>query len=375
VAGVLWACWDGGGNLPPSLGIADELRGRGHEVAFHGREEMVARVATAGHRAHALATARSEIDRFAFLPLPTVFGYTASPAVGDELVRVVARERPDVVVIDAMFAAALDRAPHFGVPTVVMVHTFARRLGDGWRANLEMQSQARVRAGFDPLPGLDVLWGERDAVHVNTLAALDAGPELVPGLVHGAPVLAVDHRAAPVELPWAPDDPTPVVLLSFSTVPEQRDVDALQRALDALAGLPVHVVGTTAGIVSVDELSPAPNTHLVEFADHDQLLGRTTVMVGHGGHGTTMRALRAGVPLVTMPARGADQAGIAAFVESSGLGRALATGSDADAIRDAVETVLGAPAYGEAARTVAALFDGMDGAAFAADTVESALHG
>ena len=45
---VLWACWDGGGNLPPSLGIARELEERGHEVSFLGRPDMVGRVEAAG---------------------------------------------------------------------------------------------------------------------------------------------------------------------------------------------------------------------------------------------------------------------------------------------------------------------------------------
>lgn len=371
---VLWACWDGGGNLPPSLGIAAELGRRGHDVVFHGRPEMVERVLPSGGTAHALSEARTDIACYSFHPLPTVFGFTGSPAVGRELVDVVGRERPDVVVIDAMFATALDRAPEFDAPTVVMVHTFARRLADGWRGNLAMQSQWRQQAGFAPLAGIDALWGDRTAVHVNTLAALDEGPDFLANLRHGAPVLATERRAVSVDLPWPENDPTPIVMLSFSTVPEQRDVAALQCALDALADLPVHVVATTSGIVEVDELAPTPNAHLLNFADHDQLLARASVLVGHGGHGTTMRALRAGIPLVTVPAIGADQAGIAAFVETSGLGHGLTRGTDAPTIAAAVTDVLGDPTYTDAARRVAELFIGRDGAALAADTVESSLQ-
>lgn len=32
----LFLTWDGGGNQSPAIGIAQELRGRGHEVVFAG---------------------------------------------------------------------------------------------------------------------------------------------------------------------------------------------------------------------------------------------------------------------------------------------------------------------------------------------------
>jgi UDP:flavonoid glycosyltransferase YjiC (YdhE family) len=37
---VLFVTWDGGGNLPPALGIASELRRRGHSVSFLGHAQQ-----------------------------------------------------------------------------------------------------------------------------------------------------------------------------------------------------------------------------------------------------------------------------------------------------------------------------------------------
>ena len=373
---VLWACWDGGGNLPPSIGIARELEARGHRVHFHGRPEMVDRVRAAGLDADALAQARTDLDRYDFHPLATVFGFTSSPAVGEELVDLVAANDPDVVVIDAMFSAALQVAPRFDRPTVVMVHTFCDRIIDGWRANFAMQSESRQRAGFDGLDDLDVLWGERDRLHVNTLAAFDGPPaQSWPNVVHGAPVLTTEARAVPVELPWADDDPTPIVLLSFSTVPEQRNVDSLQRALDALAPLPVHVVATTGDVVDPAELTAPANAHLLPFADHDQLMDRATLVLGHGGHGTTMRALRHGLPIVGMPAKGADQVPITQLLERWHVGKALPGDASADDLRAAVETVLDDPTYAEEAAERAVALAGPDGAVPAADSVEAVMSG
>jgi len=173
MARILWACWDGGGNLTPSIGIARVLEERGHEVHFYGRPEMVGRVEVAGLTATELVHARTDFDRYSFHPLATVFGFTSSPAVGLELVDLVDDRDPDVVVIDAMFSTALDVAPRFDRPTAVMLHTFFDRLLDGWRANFAMQSESRKRAGFAGLPDLDTLWGERDLLHVNALELPD----------------------------------------------------------------------------------------------------------------------------------------------------------------------------------------------------------
>jgi len=374
MARILWACWDGGGNLTPSIGIARVLEQRGHEVHFFGRPEMVGRVDAAGLAATELVDARADLDRYSFHPLATVFGYTSSPAVGEELATLVAERDPDVVVIDAMFSAALNVAPRFARPTAVMLHTFFDRLLDGWRANFAMQSESRKRAGFDGLADLDTLWGERELLHVNALQAFDGDPATAwQHVVHGAPVLTAERRAVPVELPWHGNDPTPLVLLSFSTVPEQRSPDMLQRALDALAPLPVYVVATTGGIVDPEDLAAPANAHLVAFADHDALMKRASFVVGHGDHGTTMRALRHGLPMVGIPAKGADQAPITQLIEEWKVGLGLPGDVDVEHIRSAAEEVLFNPDFREEAGRRSFAFAGLEGAQIAATSVEALI--
>jgi UDP:flavonoid glycosyltransferase YjiC (YdhE family) len=186
-------------------------------------------------------------------------------------------------------------------------------------------------------------------------------------------VLAAEGRAVEVELPWVADDPTPLVLLSFSTVPEQRSVDMLQRALDALGPLPVHVVATTGGIVDPAELTAPANAHLVPFADHDLLMQRASLVIGHGGHGTTMRALRHGLPMVGIPAKGADQIPITRLIDGWGAGRALPIDADVGRIRDAAEEVLGDRRFRAQAERRSQAFAGLDGAALAADSIEAVI--
>ncbi len=374
MASIAWACWDGGGNLTPSLGIAKELAGRGHDVEFFGRPEMVTRVETAGFPANELQHSRDDLEAFAFHPLSTVFGYTSSPAVGEELVALVAERSPDLVVVDAMFSSALQVSPRYGRPTAVMLHTFFDRLMDMWQMVFAMQSDMRQQAGFEGLADLDTLWGSREVFHVNTLQAFDGEPATTwTNVVHGAPVLASERRAVSVDLPWADDDPTPLVLLSFSTVSEQGSADMLQRALDALGALDVHVVATTGGVVDPGALVAPANTHLVPFADHDALMERASLVVGHGGHGTTMRALSHGLPIVGIPAILSDQVPITETLESWKVGRALPLEADLADIRSAAAEVLAEPVYRREAARRALAFAGLDGAALAADSVESLL--
>jgi UDP:flavonoid glycosyltransferase YjiC (YdhE family) len=369
---LAWACWDGGGNLPPSLGIARELRSRGHDVRFYGRPEMVPRVRAAGLDAVALESAYSVVDRFDFHPQATVFGYTSSPVVGAELTDRIRDDSPDAVVIDAMFAAALEVAPEFGRPAAVMLHTFLYHLVEMWRGNFRMQSESRERAGFPPLASVDRLWGDRERLHVNTAGALDAAPTPDWAHVsHGAPVLYCEARmSAPLpEIPTSRD----VILVSYSTVPEQRSVERLQRTLDALADLPAHVLACTGGTIDAASLEVPANADILGPSDHDALMARARVVVGHGGHGTTMRALRAGLPMVCIPATGGDQAPISRLIDEWGVGRALRQDSDRDAIRRAVVDVLESPQFAAEAQQRGAAIRGTDGARAAADAVEELL--
>jgi UDP:flavonoid glycosyltransferase YjiC (YdhE family) len=212
-------------------------------------------------------------------------------------------------------------------------------------------------------------------LHVNALRVFDGPPAVDWGhVVHGAPVLDLERRAIPVELPWQTDDPTPIVLVSFSTVREQRDPRMLQQALDALSTLPVHVVATTGSIVDPADLDTPDNAWLTPFADHEQLMAVASFVVGHGGHGTTMRAIRRGLPIVGIPAKGGDQAPNLALVESWGAGLSLPGDADTPSIRAAAKRLLDEPTFAEEAQRRSRAFDGAgDGAKLAADSIETLL--
>ena len=197
---------------------------------------------------------------------------------------------------------------------------FARSTcGENWSPRSTPCGQ---QAGFAGLPALDALWQAQRRIISTSLKDFDAAP--LPGwdtVCHAGPVLEDEKFAVPTVLPWAVDDPAPLVLVSFSTGFEQRNVDKVQRSLDALADLPVHVVATTGGIVAPNEVASPANAIVLNYAAHDPIIRRAAMVLTHGGHGTAMRSLLHGVPMVVVPGLAGDQPFVAAAVQEFGAGR------------------------------------------------------
>jgi UDP:flavonoid glycosyltransferase YjiC (YdhE family) len=364
MARILWLNWAGGGNLPPSLGIARVLTERGHTVAFAGRPEMVPRVEVAGLRAIEFAQAYAQVDRYPQgHPMSRAACYLTSPAVAEEAKTIVETEAPDLVLIDGMFPAALAQAADFVCQTIAVCHQFCFRIVDRWRnTNNTMLNGMRQQAGFPGLPELDRLWLDCDRIIVTTLGEFDSEP--LPGwesVRHVGPVLEDEKVAIPIALPWPEDDSTPLVLMSFSTGFEQRSVQKLQNGLDALADLPVHVVVTTGGIVDPAELKPSANAVVFKYAAHDPILRSAALSITHG------------VPMVLIPGLAHDQAPNAAIMQQWGTGVALPSDAGSSAIREAAQQVLSTPSYRQNAQLRSSSLKGVDGAANAANEIEAVL--
>ncbi len=161
--------------------------------------------------------------------------------------------------------------------------------------------------------------------------------------------------------------------MSFSTGFEQRSVEKLERGSTALGGLPVHVVATTGGIVEPSELAVPPNAFVVNYAAHDPIMRRAALIVTHGGHGTAMRALRHGVPMVVIPGLAGDQPFVAAAVDEWGAGRALPGDAGVEAIRAAARRCSAMPSFRRNAEARQRALAGVDGAADAAAEIEALL--
>jgi len=87
---------------------------------------------------------------------------------------------------------------------------------------------------------------------------------------------------------------------------------------------------------------------VVRSAPHSVVLPQARVVVAHGGHGTVMKSLAAGVPLLCVPL-GRDQVDNATRVVVHGVGLMRKSSASSSSYRSALERLLEDPSYTESA--------------------------
>jgi UDP:flavonoid glycosyltransferase YjiC (YdhE family) len=128
----------------------------------------------------------------------------------------------------------------------------------------------------------------------------------------------------------------------------------LRRIAAALGELPVRAVVTTGNAIDPADVPAPANVQVVRSAPHSAILPHAAAVVTHGGHGTVVKALAAGVPLLVLP-MGRDQLDNAARVVAQGAGLQLKPGAGSAAIAAGVRRLLDEPAHREAAGRLGAL--------------------
>jgi MGT family glycosyltransferase len=151
------------------------------------------------------------------------------------------------------------------------------------------------------------------------------------------------------------DDPggRPLVLVGLSSTVMSHEAELLQRAADALGRLPVRGLVTTGAAVDPAAIRAPANVSVRRWVRHADVLPSCSAVLTHGGHGTVIKALAAGVPLVVAPL-GRDQPDNAARVVYAGAGLRVSKKASVPALRDAIGRVLDEPRYRAAARRMAA---------------------
>ena len=133
--------------------------------------------------------------------------------------------------------------------------------------------------------------------------------------------------------PATPTEPT--VLVSLSTFNFPGQVAALQNILDAVGQLPLRAV-VTAARRSTRGLAVPANAELHQWIPHADVLPTVSLVVGHGGHATTMAALAHDLPVLVLPMHPQlDQPMVGRSVEAAGAGRMLPKKADVAQIREA----------------------------------------
>ncbi len=131
---------------------------------------------------------------------------------------------------------------------------------------------------------------------------------------------AVDVRPPP----WLDTLGRPAAYLTLGTVPVFSTPDRLRACIEALAPVVASLVVTT-GPNPVETLGTLPaHVHAVAYLTQSQVLPHVDLVVSHGGAGTTLGAIEAGLPHLVLPYESQSQAGSAAALDRLGAGIVLA---------------------------------------------------
>jgi UDP:flavonoid glycosyltransferase YjiC (YdhE family) len=363
---VLFSSTRGTGHINPLLPFARALVAGGHDVAVAGPSELAEGVRAAGlthapfdHPGDATlapiwvrlrTVPRDESNAMA---IREIFAGANARAALPKLLATIAELRPDLIVRESAEFGALVAAEIAGVPHArVAVHM----------VSFEAPFPALASASIDALrrdSGLPADEGRslrQEPVFTWFPASLDGSID--DGSQTRIPFRAQLSEDAPsAETPaWAPpDDDRPLVYITFGTIAGGAPEGAVvfRTALEAVAELPVRALFTTGRGVDAKTLGSIPaNVHVEAFVPQRDVLPRAAAVVCHGGSGTVIGTLAAGVPMVVVPLF-ADQPHNAQRIAATGAGIA-APGADAATLGAAIERVLAEATFRIAARKLAA---------------------
>ncbi|MGW8389848.1 glycosyltransferase [Pseudoduganella sp. HUAS MS19] len=143
--------------------------------------------------------------------------------------------------------------------------------------------------------------------------------------------------------------------LVYVTVGSSGHGALLPAVLRALAGLPLTVLAATVGMVKLDAVPD--NARVADFLPGEEAARRAALVICNGGSPTSHQALAAGVPVVGI-AGNLDQFLNMAGIVTAGAGALLrADRFDEQALRQAVQDLLGTPTATAAARRVQSIFN------------------
>lgn len=319
---VVFAALGAYGHVYPLLPLALACRDAGHEVVVATSDPFLDRLPLRTVQAYPREltlneaideTRRRHPDIGAEISIVMFADVTAEASL-PVMLETLTQERPDLVVTEPLFVGAAIAANLLQIPTV----TFAISLTTAFfplihRAAVAYHPEAWTRRGQQP-PDRDMLADALIDVCPPSLAVPDNIPRI--------PIRTVAHQDGTVGLPaWLSAPPTrPRVYLTLGTV-SFGAVEVLRRTAVEIAALDVELLIAVGPEGDPTLLGPLPDNVAVErFVPQAEVLRHVDLAVHHGGTGTVLAVLEAGLPQVVLP-QGADQPVNAKLIDRVGAGR------------------------------------------------------
>ncbi|UVS77383.1 Oleandomycin glycosyltransferase [Actinokineospora sp. UTMC 2448] len=369
VVHVLFSSLSAYGHTYPLLPLARAMAARGDRVTFATGPEFTALLTKLGFGTaevgldigaafgQAVAEEGAEVDfrnpedPAAARAIGRVFGSLMPRKFAEDLGPVLDRDTPDLVVYEVANPGAAIAAKARGIRAVG--HGISR--GDFGELLPELPGLlSAVAADFGVDLSTDALL--EDDLYLDTYPA-----SLQDSLRSNRQPLRPVAFAEPGDLPaWVTAHEKPLVYLTLGTAFGKLEV--LRTAIDGLARLPVNVLVAAGPAVDAEELRDLPAAVTVlPWVPQADLLPHTDLVVHHGGSGTTLGALAAGLPQLFLP-QGADQFVNADAVTAAGISRTLkGDAATADAVAEAAGALLSDSEARAAVARVAAEIAAMPG--------------
>jgi UDP:flavonoid glycosyltransferase YjiC (YdhE family) len=378
---LLFTFSGGFGHAEPMVPVAQAALTRGHTVAFLGRASVLARLAARGFDVVSDGLPPDEV-RTEITPLMAPDAEYEAEVLRTGFAGEYARRRaahvadvcdgwrPDVVVADEPDFGSQVAAEAAGLPFATALCTAA---GSFIRPDVVAEAVNALRAEHR-LPPDPVMAAPARHLVISPFPPSFRDPAFpLPSSALSIRPAAAEPEAADATLAWlASRPPRPVIYFTLGTVFNMESGDLFGRVLAALRDLDVNAVATVGREIDPNTLGAQPDHVRVErFVPQAALLPHCDVTISHGGSGSTIGALAAGVPMVLLP-MGADQPDNARRVVALGTGVALdvmrCTAAD---VRAAVERVLAGPMYRAAAGRVRDEIAALPGPDAAVDALEA----
>lgn len=331
---ILFTCRPAYGHLYPLMPLAIAAREAGHEVIFGTGRAFLEKVRALGFDAHEVGISIQDASDEAAGddPLEVIlatFAEILPRATLADLTPLLPGLRPDLVVYEMSDVGAAAAARRAGIP--VLSHVIGRSMP----AEMLAPATERLAALWGGEPPADPMLGD---------AVIDLWPDgFRDPAVTGLPTV-IRLRPVPWNEPgtlpsWLDGRDRPLVYLTLGTVAFGA-TGVLRAAIDGLSRLPVDVL-VARGPGDPAELGDVPpNVHITGFVPQSEILPRADLVVHHGGTGTVLGSLSAGLPQLVLP-QGADQFVNAETVETANAGRALSGDQvTADAVEERAKTLL-----------------------------------
>ncbi len=377
------------GHAFPMLALGTRLVARGHDVTFETWKRWREHVENAGmkfvpapeypvfptrerplkpYEAVVLATARTREAVRASAPQVVVHDIlTLAPAMAGEL-----EDIPVATLIPHVHPSSAPGAPPYAfgarMPRTPAGRTLWRMLERpveaGLRQGRSELNDTRTKLGLPPVTRLHGGLSDRLCL-VGTFPQLEYPRDWAAEVHVVGPML----WEPPYEDTAAPPGDEPLVLVAVSTA-QDPDHQLLQTALLGLAQAPVRVLAATNRKPLKSPVVVPANVKLVDWISYSRTMPRCAAVISHAGHGTVVRALASGAPVLAVPHSG-DMGENAARVDWAGVGARLPWRFlGPNTLRSALQRVLGDPALAERARALKAWAEANDGATRAAELVE-----